>query len=418
MTEETIEKIKPQNWTEKYRPQYFAEVKGQDVAVQKIKELLDFYLERGEKSASRYLAPLIKKKIPKKAVILHGPPGTGKTTLAHVAAKESGAEIFELNASDLRDKNKLREILKPAIEQRSLLKEGKIILVDEVDGISKFDFGGLPELLSLIEVSPYPMIITANDIWDRKFNTLRTKSELVKLKEIDYKTIKDILAKISIKEKLNFPEDLLTRISLKAKGDLRASINDLQAISHVKDPGSIEGDERNKENDIFNALRLVFKGKPTAETLQIYESVKMPLDEIILWVEENIPLEYKGVELAKAYESLSKVDIFKGRIYKQQYWRFMVYENIFLSYGISASKKDAKTGFTSYKKPERILKIWLHNQRTAKKKSIAQKYAKVVHVGVKRALHEFPIISQIIKSNISIQKELKLNEEEIEYLMK
>ena len=132
----------------------------------------------------------------------------------------------------------------------------------------------------------------------------------------------------------------------------------------------------------------------------------------------NVEQAKKYQELAKAYESLSKVDIFKGRIYKQQYWRFMVYENIFLSYGISASKKDAKTGFTSYKKPERILKIWLHNQRTAKKKSIAQKYAKVVHVGVKRALHEFPIISQIIKSNISIQKELKLNEEEIEYLMK
>ncbi|GAG36883.1 unnamed protein product, partial [marine sediment metagenome] len=84
----------------------------------------------------------------------------------------------------------------------------------------------------------------------------------------------------------------------------------------------------------------------------------------------------------------------------------------------AASKQNQKTGFTSYKKPTRILKIWLNNQRTAKKKSIAKKYAKYVHVGEKRALQEFPIIKQILKSNQAIQEELKLNEEEIEYLGK
>jgi len=144
----------------------------------------------------------------------------------------------------------------------------------------------------------------------------------------------------------------------------------------------------------------------------------MNLDEIILWVEENIPTEYQGEELLKAYEALSRVDIFKGRIYKQQYWRFLVYENILLSYGIAASKKSIKTGFTSYKKPTRILKIWLNNQRTAKKKSICTKYAKYVHVGQKRAMKEFPIIKQILTSNPEIQKELKLSEEEVEYLGK
>ena len=70
----------------------------------------------------------------------------------------------------------------------------------------------------------------------------------------------------------------------------------------------------------------------------------MPLDEIILWVEKNLPMEYEGEELARAFDLLSKVDVFKGRIYKQQYWRFLVYENAFLSYGISSSKKQVKFG--------------------------------------------------------------------------
>ena len=142
----------------------------------------------------------------------------------------------------------------------------------------------------------------------------------------------------------------------------------------------------------------------------------MPIDEIILWVEKNIPEEYSGKELTRAYELLSKVDLFKGRIYKQQYWRFLVYENIFLSYGIASCKKTPKIGFKNYKKPTRILKIWMNNQKTINKKSIATKYAAHVHIGQKRAMSEFGIIKQIIKSNPNIQKELKLNEEEINYL--
>jgi replication factor C large subunit len=162
---------------------------------------------------------------------------------------------------------------------------------------------------------------------------------------------------------------------------------------------------------------MIFKGKTQNDLLRAFDSLKMPMDEIMLWVEKNIPLEYTGKELARAFDLLSKADVFKGRIYKQQYWRFMVYENIFLSYGISSSKEGTKFGFTSYKKPDRILKIWLNNQRTSKKKSIAKKYASYVHVGTKRAMSEFPMIQNFLKDG-EIQRKLRLSEEEVEYVMK
>lgn len=387
-------------WVEKYRPKKFQDIKGQNEVIDKVRKFLEDFHHKDSK----------------KAIVLHGPPGTGKTTIAHVIGKETNSEVFELNASDLRDKKRLEEVLKPAMEQKSLIKQGKIILVDEVDGISTVDRGGLSEFVELIEYTHYPVIITANDIWDKSLNPLRKKAELVQLRNIDYRIIKEVLADILRKEKSFIEDSILTRIAVKAKGDLRAAINDLQTISKLKDLSSIDFDERNKEVDIFNALKMIFKEKATDETLKIFDSVKTPIDEIILWVEENIPSEYKGRELARAYDLLSKTDIFRGRIYKQQYWRFLVYENIFLSYGISSSKKNPKTGFTTYKKPTRILKIWMNNQKNIKKKSIAIKYAEYVHIGQKRAMQEFPIIKQIINSNSDIPKELKLDEEELEYL--
>ena len=336
--------------------------------------------------------------------------------MAHVAAAETSSEIFELNASDLRNKGKLIEVLRPATKQKSLIKKGKIILIDEVDGVAgNADRGGVLELLRIIETSNYPIIITANDIWDKKFSPLRRKSEIVQLKEIDYQTTKNILIDILRKENKFIPMDVLTNISIKAKGDLRAAINDLQTASQLENPADVVFDERNKEVDIFSAMRMIFKGSPSRNMLRIFDSVNMSMDEIILWMEENIPAEYQGEELAEAYERLSRVDIFKRRIYKQQYWRFLVYENALLSYGISSAKKSEKTGFTNYKKPTRILKMWLNNRRIEKKKSIAKKYAAHVHVGEKRALKEFPTIKAFLMKP-GIQKELKLTREEIDYL--
>src|SRR3989304_3097794 len=119
------------NLAEKYRAKKYGEIYGQDKAVDEIKRFL--------------------KEFPKKkGVMLYGPAGTGKTSLAIAAAKENNLEILELNASDLRNRLKLEQTVKPATEQMSLFKQGKIILMDEVDGITGTDIGGIPELVKLV----------------------------------------------------------------------------------------------------------------------------------------------------------------------------------------------------------------------------------------------------------------------------
>jgi len=381
---------------EKYRAKSFEEIKGQEQAIQ---EVQIFYKQ----------FPL------KRALILNGPVGTGKTSIAIALANEFNLELFELNASDLRNRKKLEEVLKPSIQQKSLFSKGKLILMDEADGITGSDRGGLPELLALINKTSHPIIITANDIWQKKFSLLRKKCQLVSLKEIKQEIILGILNNILKKENQEIKLDTLNTISSKARGDIRAALNDLQSILSIGENSFIEElSEREKEGTIFNALKKVFQEPSNKETIGTYNDTKMELNEILLWVEENIPLEYQGQALVKAYESLSKADLFKGRIYRQQYWRFLVYQNFFLSAGISASTKLKYKKFTQYKRPTRILKIWLANLKNAKKKSIVTKYSQFNHLSKKKAMKEsflFPLIL-----NQKDYEKLDLDEKEKEYL--
>lgn len=380
---------------EKYRAKKFKDIIGQETAIQEIK----LFLEQFPK---------------KKALILYGPAGTGKTSLVTAAAKENNYEILELNSSDLRNKTSLETTLRPATSQLSLFKKGKILLMDEVDGVTGTDRGGIPELVSLIQITKFPIIMTCNDVWQSKLSPVRAKSKLVEMKTLNIGVIVSLLSRICEKENIQKNPQILKQIAIRSQGDLRAAINDLE--SYAKQDFEINMEEkRDVEENIFNILRRLFKERQ--DFTNLFDSTSMSLDEILLWIEENIPKEYKNQELAKAYYALGNADVFRGRIYKNQFWRFLLYQNIFQSAGISYAKPAPLSGFTKYERPKRILKIWLNNQKIAKKKTIAQKYARLTHTSTKQVLKDFPLIKPILQQE-SVQKKLKFSDEEIAFLEK
>ena len=72
-------------------------------------------------------------------LMLHGPPGLGKTTLAHVAATLAGYEVLEINASDERSGTAARDRIVEAVETIGLDRAGRrgkerCVILDECDG--------------------------------------------------------------------------------------------------------------------------------------------------------------------------------------------------------------------------------------------------------------------------------------------
>ncbi|MBI2148800.1 hypothetical protein HYU23_03905, partial [Candidatus Woesearchaeota archaeon] len=154
--------------------------------------------------------------------------------------------------------------------------------------------------------------------------------------------------------------------------------------------------------------------KKSFDSYKILENID--LNEYMLWLDENLPLECKSEEdLFKSYELMSKADVFKGRIHKWQYWRLMYYQSLLLSSGISVIKTNTNNKFLKYKRSMRPLRIWQLNMKNVKKKTISEKISSYTHTSIKDAVKNFNYYKNILKDR-NIQKELKLDEEECEFI--
>ena len=138
-------------------------------------------------------------------------------------------------------------------------------------------------------------------------------------------------------------------------------------------------------------------------------------------MDENLPKEYLAPKsLARAYEHISRADVFTGRIKRQQHWRFLVYINNLLTAGISSAKDERNPNFIPYKQTMRLLRIWQSNMKLAKKKEIAEKLAIATHTSKKVAIDQIPYFQQIFRNsnNKQIAEELDLSDDEVDWLKK
>lgn len=179
-----------------------------------------------------------------RCVLISGPPGIGKTTAAHLVAKMLGFDVLELNASDTRSKRLLEEAFRSKVTDTTLSgffrtagssdgHEGEglgvntksLIIMDEVDGMSAGDRGGIGALNSFLKKTKIPIIAIANDSKSQKMKPLLNTCFQMLFKRPSAQEVRSRVMSIAFKEGLKLEQGVVDQLVAGSQSDIRQIIN-------------------------------------------------------------------------------------------------------------------------------------------------------------------------------------------------
>ena len=399
-------------WIEKYRPKKIEDITG------------------NEEAKATFIEWLKSKRKTKKAVLLYGPPGVGKTALVNAAAKEFGHTIIEMNASDTRSEKAVNEIAKPATSYLALdtftaESKGNLLFLDEVDGIAgNEDRGGVSAIIEIVEKARVPVIMAANDPTIDKLRPLKKVCLLIRFHQIRIPLIIALLQKICLLEHVKADFEALEHIAQNSKGDVRSAINDLQSLSEENRVLTLQDTmtlaSRNKDISMDETLRGFFSAKSVEEASSLLFRSSVDYDELIMTVSDNLPRRYTNSdELAAAYDFVSRADLFRGRI-GTEHWHLLKYFFNALSEAAAVAPESYKP-FEFISPPIRIITLfWTKGKRTILD-AICGKIGAQCHVSHSKAKQEFvPFLKLMLEKQKSIPliSCLELTSEEVDFLVK
>ena len=195
-----------------------------------------------------------------RAMCLHGPPGIGKTTAGHLAAKLEGYDIIESNASDTRSKRLVESGLKGVLDTTSLLgyfagdgkkveadKKKIVLVMDEVDGMSAGDRGGVGALAAVCRKTSIPIILICNDRRLPKMKPFDTVAFDLPFRRPTVDQIRQRIMTICFREKLKVPPSVINALIEGSHADIRQVINMLSTAKLDQDAMDFEsGKEMSK----------------------------------------------------------------------------------------------------------------------------------------------------------------------------
>jgi len=368
---------------DKYFPKSFEEFVGNV-------EIADYVLEWAKKWESG---------VAQKPLLFFGPPGCGKTALALLVAKQMNWQLFETSASSLRNKDAIEHIVGAATGNASLFGNRRLVLIDEIDALQAQDRGGASAIMTIIKQATNPIILTANEIYgDKKLLPLRALAEIKEFKKINYLSIAKRLREICTLEGIEFEDEAIKELARNSGGDFRSAILDIQGLS----PKIVMDDvkdlfPRERKEKIFSVMTKIFKGKTIKEVQDAAMSAEVDNDLLSLWVEENIPRQFDVTDTSKAFDVLSRADIFNGRIYRRQHYGFLKYSSFLTTAGVGLSREKDYRGWSPFQFPGILSSLSSSTAKRELRKSVASKIGEKTHCSRNQAIKDLPFTKYLME---------------------
>ncbi len=396
-------------WTEKYRPDTLKQVLGNGKAIEELRAWAASW-EKG--------APITG------AVILYGPAGTGKTSAALALAREFDWDYIEMNASDARTAGMIQKIAGPASRSMTFSGKPRLVILDEADNLhGTADRGGASAMLRLVKDTRQPVLLIANEYYDME-KPLRDAAKGIQFRSVRSTTIAQALREICRTEGVECDPDALMMIAERAGGDMRSGVNDLQAAAQGQTALAlvdVATAERDVKSSIFKVLEVIFKGNSAQEALQASYALDESPEDLINWVDENLPLAYKDEDLCQGYEQLARADVFLGRVRIRQNYGLWRYAGFLMTGGVQAAKAAARHGYVAFRPPSRWRRMGQTKKARNVRDSAAKKIGKHCHVSaafVRAELMGFVgLLLADKKKAVPLAAELQLDADEIALLL-
>ncbi|AMD22716.1 HHL054Cp [Eremothecium sinecaudum] len=351
-------------WTVKYAPTSLQQICGNKAAVTKLKNWLQNWEEHkkmGFKISGRDGSGIYR------AAMLSGPPGIGKTTAAHLVAKELGYDILEQNASDVRSKSLLNNGVKNALDNTSVVGFFKskdeitgtngrkfVIIMDEVDGMSGGDRGGVGQMAQFCRKTLSPLILICNE---RSLPKMRPFDKVVcdiHFRRPDAQAMKARLMTIAVREGFKLDPTIIDQLVAATRGDIRQIINLLSTISKTTKSISHENAsqisaawKKNVALKPYDITQKMFEGRNYTEAgceqFPLYKKMELYFDDIDftpLMIHENYlntrPSNLGGIShlqaVVEAADSISEADLVEKKIRSsEQLWSLLPFHAVMSS---------------------------------------------------------------------------------------
>ena len=182
-----------------------------------------------------------------KAILICGPPGLGKTTLAHIVARHAGYQPFEINASDDRSAKKLSQKVRDAMQIQSMFGENKpnCIILDEIDGAANGGEGrgAINMIVKMIQNTKKgsssasgsrvtrPIICICNNLYAPALRPLRSVAKIFVMRETRSERLSSRIKTICRHEHVVLRPDALNILCSRTDNDIRSCLNTLQFLS-------------------------------------------------------------------------------------------------------------------------------------------------------------------------------------------